>query len=59
MNTTKNTPEVPRYKLVLVTLNGKTIMSHVPVDSDGKARIDLYKAMDAIGIPKGGCVWIG
>lgn len=56
MDTTKTEQTT---KLTMVTINGKTIFANLPVGTDGKARYDLYKAMDVLNIPRGGCVWLG
>lgn len=47
-----------RTKLTLISINGRTIMVDLPADDDGKVRVNLDAAMEAMGLPAGGCIWL-
>lgn len=38
-----------RYKLVIVTISGRSVMTHAPVGVDGKARVPWAWAMRELG----------
>jgi hypothetical protein len=48
-----------KTKLTLVTVNGRTIMAEVPVDDNGKVKVDLNAVTASLGIPAGSCIWVG
>jgi hypothetical protein len=46
-------------RLVMVTINGCTMLVHVPTRSDGKAKVTLAQWASLVaqaGVPEGACV---
>lgn len=52
-----------RTKLTLVSVNrgyrGRSVFMHLPVDKDGKVRIDTQCVQDIFGVRRGECFGIG
>lgn len=46
-------------KLTLVTVNGRTVMAYLPVDPDGRVRVNLTTLRWMFGIPRSGRMIIG
>ena len=47
-----------RTKLTLITINGRSFLFDLPVDDNGKVRVNLDAVMVAMGFPAGGAIVI-
>jgi hypothetical protein len=44
------------YRLVIVTMNGKSFMCHAPVMPDGRVILPIAWIQEQLGIPPGACL---
>jgi hypothetical protein len=51
---------VIRYRLTMVSVNGRTVFAHLPVDRNNKPLpVDRANLMHAFGVRRGDCVRFG